>query len=164
MVWEMKVGEYLFGKVVNILEYGVFVKLYESGKVGLISRGDLTWSKITHPEAVVAKGQEVVVKVLSITDNGEKIALSLREAKEDPWDVFNHVYDEGDTVTAVVANKKDYGIFVTIIDGVDAMIHCSSLDIHPQEYFKGNKVDIEIENIDRKKKRVSAVLHRRNNE
>lgn len=154
----MKIGEFLFGKVVNIRDYGVFVKLHESGKVGLISRGDLTWSKITHPDTILEKGDEVVVKVLSVSDDGEKIALSLREAKEEPWEIFNHIYNEGDKVTAVVSNKKDYGIFVTIIDGVDAMIHVSSLKIDPQEYFKGNKVHIEIENIDRSLKRVSAIL------
>lgn len=155
------VGSRVNGKVVNIMNYGVFVRL-EDGIEGLVHISEMSWTKrLNHPSEMVALGDELEVAVLNVNRDRQEISLGLKQTKTNPWSVAAQKYPPGTIVTAIVRGVTNYGAFVEIEEGIDGMIHISDLSwtrkfSHPNEAVqKGDKIKCVVLDIDPDKQRVS---------
>ncbi|MGH9326771.1 MAG: 30S ribosomal protein S1 [Terriglobia bacterium] len=154
-------GQRLEGRIVSITDYGAFVEL-EPGVEGLIHVSEMAWSRrLKHPSKIVAVGNRVEVVLLEIHAEQRRISLSLKQTLPDPWNTLAERYSAGMTVEGRVRNLTDFGAFVEIEDGVDALIHVSDLSWsrsvkHPSEVLKkGQKVQGVILNVDVARRRIS---------
>ena len=152
------------GRVVGIVDYGVFIEL-EPGVEGLIHLSQLSWSKRqTHPSKIVKAGDQVEVGILDVNPAQRRISLSLKDTIPDPWSALPARMAPGTVVKGRVRNLTDFGAFVEIEEGIDGLIHVSSMswakDIkHPSEVLrKGQKVEAVILGIDPEKRRISLGL------
>ncbi|MBN2542965.1 30S ribosomal protein S1 [bacterium] len=164
--WEIIAEKYppdskVKGKVVNITRYGAFVEL-EEGVEGLIHISELSWTKhIEHPSQVLTVGEEIEVLLTDVSVNEQKISLSLKRLKPDPWSELEKIYPVGSKVTGTVTNITSFGVFVEIEEGIDGLIHISDLSwtkrvLHPSEMIKRRqKIDVVVLDIDKENKRIS---------
>lgn len=157
-------GQKLKGRVVSVTDYGAFVEI-EPGVEGLVHVSEMAWGRrLKHPSKLVQVGDHLEVAVLEVHADQRRISLSLRQTLPDPWTTLNERYAVGATVEGRVRNLTDFGAFVEIEDGVDALIHVSDLSWsksikHPSEILrKGQKVQGQILNLDPGKRRISIGL------
>ena len=155
------VGSRVRGKVVNIMNYGVFVRL-EDGIEGLVHISEMSWTKrLNHPSEMLNLNDEVEVMVLNVNKDKQEISLGLKQTETNPWSVAAQKYPPGTLVNATVRGVTNYGAFVEIEEGIDGMIHISDLSwtrkfSHPNEALqKGDKVKCVVLDIDPEKQRVS---------
>ena len=132
-------GAVITGIVKNITDYGAFVDL--GGIDGLIHVTDISYGRVKGPSEVLKKGQEVTAKVLRFDKEKEKISLSLKHLKPDPWVGAAERYKTGEKATGRVAGISDYGVFVELEIGVEGLVHASELTWsrrrrHPSKLYK----------------------------
>lgn len=157
------VGSVVEGKVVNITDYGAFVKL-EEGVEGLLHISELSWTgRIKHPSEVVAMGDVLSLKVIDIRREEQKISFSLRQMEPNPWPEISKKYPVGSVVSGKVYHITDFGAFVEIEKGVDGLLHISNISEHPIKHpsevlRKGQKLEVLILEIDQNTKRISLGL------
>jgi len=155
------VGAKVKGKVVNIMSYGVFVRL-EDGIEGLVHISEMSWTKrLAHPAELVNLGDEIEVVVLSVNKEKQEISLGLKQTQTNPWAIASQKYPVGAIVTAKVRSLTNFGAFVEIEPGIDGMIHISDLSwtrkhSHPGEALqKGEEVKCIVLEVNEEKRRVS---------
>jgi small subunit ribosomal protein S1 len=158
------VGSKVTGKVVNVMNYGVFIRL-EDGIEGLVHISEMSWTKrLSHPSEMLNLGDEIEVVVLSVNKEKQEISLGLKQTETNPWEVAAQKYPPGTVVEAVVRSMTNFGAFVEIEQGIDGMIHISDLSWtqkynHPSEALdKGQKVKCVVLDIDPEKQRMSLGL------
>lgn len=158
------IGTQLKGKIVNILNYGLFVEL-EKGIEGLIHISEISWSKrIADLKETFAIGDIVEAKVLSIEKQSKRISLSIKQLEANPWEIVGEKYSQGMKISGTVRGFSDYGAFVELPDNLEGMIHISDLSWtrkinHPQEVLKkGQKIEVIILSIDAKNQRIALGL------
>ena len=149
------------GKVVGIVDYGVFVEL-EQGIEGLVHVSEMSWNKKTqHPSKVAKVGDEVDVVVLDIKPSDRRVSLGIKQAQPDPWLLIAEKYPVGTVVTGKVRNIAEFGAFIEIEDGFDGLVHVSDVSWterikNPHEVFKkGEDVTAKVLKIDPENRRVS---------
>ena len=155
------VGKKIKGKVVSITDYGAFVEL-EKGVEGLIHISEMSWTQhIKHPSKLMAIGDMVEAKVLSVDKENEKISLGIKQLEPDPWENIEKKYKVGTRVTGRVRNLTAFGVFIELEEGIDGLVHISDLSWskriqHPSEVMKkGEKVEVVVLNVDRENRRIS---------
>jgi small subunit ribosomal protein S1 len=155
------VGAKVKGKVVNVMSYGVFVRL-EDGIEGLVHISEMSWTKrLSHPGEIVNLGDEIEVVVLSVNKEKQEISLGLKQTQTNPWAIASQKYPEGAIVTAKVRSLTNFGAFVEVEPGIDGMIHISDLSwtrkhSHPGEALqKGQEVKCIVLEVNEEKRRVS---------
>lgn len=157
------IGSIVEGKVVNITEYGAFIKI-EEGIEGLLHISELSWTgRVRKPSEVVAMGDPVTVKVIDIKKDQQKISFSLRELEANPWPAIAEKFPVGSIVKGKVYNITEFGAFVEIEKDIDGLLHISNITDepikHPSEVLrKGQKLDVMILEIDPDNKRISLGL------
>ena len=112
------------GKVTNLVDYGAFVEL-EPGVEGLVHISEMSWGRVENPKKVFNVGDKVTVLIKDI--NGDKIALSLKFPEENPWLTAAEDFAVGNVVKGKVARMTDFGAFVELAPGVDALLHVSQI-------------------------------------
>ncbi len=117
------VGMIVNGKVKNITDFGAFVDL--GGADGLIHISEMGWSRLESPKKVFKVGQEVEAFIREI--KGNKIALSMKWPDQNPWAKAEEKYAVGTVVKGKVVRMTEYGAFVELEDGVDALLHVSQI-------------------------------------
>jgi len=149
------------GKVVNIMNYGVFVRL-EDGIEGLVHISEMSWTKrLNHPSEMLNLGDEIEVAVLSVNKEKQEISLGLKQTETNPWTVASQKYPQGIIVTATVRSVTNFGVFVEIEEGIHGMIHISDLSWtrkynHPSEAVqKGEEIKCVVLEVDPEKQRIS---------
>src|SRR5712675_1105239 len=149
------------GKIVGIVDYGVFVEL-EQGIEGLVHVSEMSWNKkIQHPSKVAKVGEEVDVVVLDIKPSDRRISLGIKQAQPDPWLLIAEKYPVGTVVTGKVRNIAEFGAFIEIEDGFDGLVHVSDVSWterikNPHEVFKkGEPVTAKVLRVDEDNRRVS---------
>jgi len=153
------IGSLVEGRVTYLTNFGVFVEI-EEGLEGLIHISDLSWDKrISHPKEVVRVGEIIKVKVLDVKDVEKRMALGLKQIQPDPWEKLLQEYRVGDTVSGIVQEITNFGVFVKLAPGIDGLIHVSELGSeyihHPNKVTSvGEKISAEIVEIDREKRRI----------
>lgn len=142
------------GKVRNLTNYGAFIEL-EEGIDGLLHVSDMSWTrKISHPNEMLEKGQEVSCKILSVDQDRRRIALGLKQLDEDPWaqDIPGK-YQPGQVVHGAVTKITNFGVFVGLEDGLEGLLHISELADHkvenPEDVVKvGDEIEVKILRVD----------------
>ncbi len=149
------------GKVVNISDYGAFIEL-EKGVEGLIHISEMSWTQhIKHPSKILAVGEWVEAKILSIDKEGKKISLGLKQLEPDPWETLGEKYPIGSKHEGKVRNLTNFGAFIELEEGIDGLIHISDLSWtkkirHPGEVLKkGDDIEVVVLNVDRSNRRIS---------
>lgn len=119
----IKEGDIVEGTVKNVTDFGAFIDL--GGVDGLLHISEMSWGRIEHPKKVFKVGDQLKVLIKEI--NGNKIALSLKFDDANPWKDAASKYAVGNVVTGKVARMTDFGAFVELEDGVDALLHVSQI-------------------------------------
>ncbi len=147
------------GRVRNITNFGVFVGI-DDAIDGLVHISDLSWTKrVKHPSEILRKGQEVECKVLKIDKENERFSLGIKQVQPDPWEQVPSKYRPGADVIGKVVNITDFGVFVELEEGIEALIHVSELSREkikdPSEIVQtGQEVTAEILNVDMSERKI----------
>ena len=122
---KLNVGDVVDGVVKNLTDFGAFVDL--GGADGLLHISEMSWGRVENPKKLFKVGDEVQVLVKDI--QGEKIALSLKFEDKNPWLNADEKYAIGNIVTGKIARMTDFGAFVELEPGVDALLHVSQISM-----------------------------------
>jgi len=158
------IGSIVKGQVVNIMNYGAFVKL-EEGVEGLVHISEMSWTRrLNHPSEMVAIGDTVEVGVLGINKDKQEISLGMKQVEVNPWTMMEQKYPPGTIIKGRVRNMTNYGAFIEIEEGIDGLLHISDMSWtkkikHPSEVIKkGEKIEAVVLSVDQEKKRVALGL------
>ena len=120
---KIQVGDRVKGTVKNVTDFGAFIDL--GGADGLLHISEMSWGRVDNPKNVFSVGDEVEAIIKDI--QGEKIALSLKFEETNPWVNAAEKYAVGNVVKGKVARMTDFGAFVELEPGVDALLHVSQI-------------------------------------
>ena len=155
-------GARLEGEVVEITDFGAFVNL--GGVDGLVHRSEITHGRFNHPREVLELGQKVQVEVMDLDLERERINLSIKSLKGDPWENVLANFSIGQRVSGKVTNITPFGAFVEIESGLEGLIHVSEMSWtkrvrHPKEIVEeGQEVEAMVLKIDVPQQRISLGL------
>lgn len=153
-----KPGDKVEGKVRSITDYGVFVGI-EDGVDGMVHKTDLSWTvKINNPADVYQKGDDVEAIILSINHDEKKVSLGVRQLYDDPWGTLLEKFKPGTVVEQVtVLATTDYGAFVRIADGIEAIIPMGEMPAGTT-LKAGDVVKAEVANVDTMDRRITMSM------
>lgn len=148
-----KEGDVVKGSVTSLTDFGAFVKI--SSVEGLLHNQDYSWDKSIKCKNELKVGEEVEVKIIKISPNDEKISLSKKALLESPAEQFAKTHRLNSVVKGTIRDIKDFGVFVSIENGVDALIRNEDLSPLVKEELKvGDSVEAAIVFLDAKKDRI----------
>ena len=152
-------GDIVEGTVKNVTDFGAFIDL--GGVDGLLHISEMSWGRIEHPVKVFKVGQKLNVLIKEI--NGTKIALSLKFDEMNPWKDAATKFAVGNIVTGKVARMTDFGAFIEIESGVDALLHVSQISKEriekPADVLKvGDEVTAKITDFNEETKKISRLF------
>ena len=152
-------GDKIGGKVRSLTDYGVFVGI-EEGVDGMVHKSDLSWTvKVNNPADLYHKNDDVEAIILSINHDEKKVSLGIKQLVDDPWPTILNDVPTGTVVEAAVISVVDYGAFVRVRDGIEALIPSSELLEDEANKIKvGDTVKCEVTNIDAVDRRVTATM------
>jgi small subunit ribosomal protein S1 len=156
-------GDICSGQVTNLCDFGVFVDL--GGLEGLIHISELSWGRVGHPRDILSRGDTINVYVMHVDQGQERVALSLKRLRPDPWQTVEERYFVGQIVEGMITNVVDFGAFACIEEGLEGLIHVSELAeghfLHPRNVVReGETVRARILNIDGRARRLGLSLRR----
>lgn len=122
MVEKYKVGDVIEGEITGVVDFGIFVKI-EEGLEGLAHISELDWALVEDPNALFKVGEKTKAKVISI--DGDKISLSVKALKPDPWAEHKEKYKKGDITSGKVLRLNKFGALVTLETGIYGLAHIS---------------------------------------
>jgi small subunit ribosomal protein S1 len=156
----LKEGEVVKGKVVNIEDYGAFLEIMP-GVEGLVHVSEITWANTPiNAKEFFKLNDEYEAKVVTLDKDTRKMSLSIKQLTEDPWATIENQFPEGSKHKGTVKNITPYGVFVELATGIGGMIHISDLSWlkrfnNPNEYTKvGNEIDVLILSIDKEGRKL----------
>jgi len=156
---KLEKGQVLEGTVKNITSYGVFVDL--GGIDGLVHITDLSWGRISHPDEIVSLDENINVVILDFDEGKSRIQLGLKQLGAHPWDSLEGDLKVGDEVDGKVVVVADYGVFVELQAGIEALLHVSEMSwsTHLRSandfYKKGDAVKAQILTLDKETRKMS---------
>lgn len=115
-------GDELVGEVTGLVDFGIFVKL-EEGLEGLVHISEIDWGLVENPKTMFKIGEKVRVKVIEIKD--DKISLSIKALKENPWREAEKKYKKDNIVKGIIIKFNKYGALASIEEGVAGLVHLS---------------------------------------
>src|SRR5690606_4398159 len=132
LLGELKEGEVRSGVVSGLRDFGAFVDL--GGADGLIHISELAWHRVKHPKEVLNVGDTVSVYVLRLDDEGKRIGLSLKRLQPNPWSMVEEMYHIGQLVDGTVSRLADFGAFISMEPGIEALLHVSQIAQTPPNH------------------------------
>ena len=156
---KLEKGQVLEGTVKNITSYGVFVDL--GGIDGLIHITDLSWGRIAHPDEIVSLDETINVVILDFDEGKSRIQLGLKQLGSHPWEKLDENLKIGDEVNGKVVVVADYGVFVELQAGVEALLHVSEMSwsTHLRSandfYKKGDSLKAQVLTLDKETRKMS---------
>ena len=152
----IQVGDVVEGKVKNVTEFGAFIDL--GGVDGLLHISEMSWGRIESPKKVFKVGDTVKAFIKDI--QGEKVALSMKFPDQNPWADAEEKFAVGTVVTGKVARMSDFGAFVELVPGVDALLHVSQIAREhiekPSDVLKvGQEIEAKIVDFNLEDKKIS---------
>ena len=157
-----KIGSNILGIVSKIVDFGAFI-LLDDNIEGLCHISELSWTKHPqHPSAIVCEGEKVLVRLLSFDVEKQRVSLSIKQAKENPWNSFANSLTSDSILEGVISRIEKYGIFIQLTEEMEGLCHNSELSWnriqHPNEvgsFEIGQKMKVKVLHIDPKKQRIS---------
>jgi small subunit ribosomal protein S1 len=156
----VKEGEVVRGRVVNIEDYGAFLEIFP-GVEGLVHVSEITWANTPiNAKEFFKLGDEHEAKVVTLSKQDRKMSLSIKQMSQDPWNTIETQFPEGSRHKGLVKNITPYGVFVELAPGIGGMIHISDLSWlkrfnNPNEYTRvGNHIDVVIMSIDKDNRKL----------
>lgn len=156
----VKEGEVVEGKVVNIEDYGAFLEI-QPGVEGLVHVSEITWANTPiNAKEFFKLGDLHKAKVVTLDKDARKMSLSIKQLSQDPWSNIENAFPEGSRHNGLVKNITPYGVFIELATGIGGMIHISDLSWlkrfnHPSEYTKvGERIDVIIMGIDKENRKL----------
>ncbi len=134
-----KVGDIVDGEVSGVVDFGAFVKIGVSDSTptegapqleGLVHISELDWQLIENPRQVVKVGDKIQAKIIGI--EGDKISLSMKALKKDPWDEIEDTYKAGQAVKGKVVKLNPFGAFIKLDDNIQGLCHISEFESEDQ--------------------------------
>jgi small subunit ribosomal protein S1 len=156
-------GAVMNGRVASVRDLGAFIDL-GGGVQGLLHVSEMGWSRVEDLSQVLKAGDEITVKVLRVDDDRQKISLGVKQLSEDPWSRVAATYEVGQVHTGRVTRVTDFGAFVELEPGIDALAHASTFAPTgrsggwSREVAVGMNGTFEILSIDADKKRIGVAL------
>ncbi|MBN2317513.1 MAG: S1 RNA-binding domain-containing protein [Acidobacteria bacterium] len=155
-------GAVLTGCVTSIRDFGAFVDL-GAGIQGLLHVSEMSWSRMSIPSEIVKPGEEITVKVLRVDEDKQKISLGLKQLSEDPWSKAGDVYEAGQQRPGRVTRIAEFGAFVELEPGIEALAHASTFAPTASggwssQVAPGMTGTFEILSIDLDQKRIGVAL------
>ena len=156
-------GAVVTGRVASVRDFGVFVDL-GGGVQGLLHVSEIGWSRVDDPSQMFTPGDEITVKVLNVDEQKQKISLGLKQLTDDPWMTAAERYAVGQVHQARVTRVAEFGAFVELEPGVEALAHASTFpptgrsDAWTKQVPPGSTAAFEILSIDPVKKRIGVAL------
>lgn len=155
----LKEGDVVDGVVKNVTDFGAFVDL--NGVDGLLHISEMSWGRVEHPKKVFKVGDQLKVLVKEI--NGEKIALSLKFDETNPWINAAEKFAVGTVLKGKVARMTDFGAFVELEPGVDALLHVSQISrehvAKPADVLNiGDEIEAKIVDFNEEEKKISLSM------
>ena len=137
------------------------------GIAGLLHVSDMSWTKkVTHPNELLKKGEEVKCVVLEVDQDKQRISLGVKQLTEDPWlEAIPGAYQPGMVVRGKVTKITNFGVFVELEDDLEGLLHISELADHkvenPQDVVKADEeVDVKILRVDISDRKIGLSLKR----
>lgn len=156
----IKEGEVVKGKVVNIEDYGAFLEIMP-GVEGLVHVSEITWANTPiNAKEFFKLNDEYEAKIVTLDKDTRKMSLSIKQMSNDPWSEIDANFPEGSKHTGIVKNITPYGVFIELATGIGGMIHISDLSWlkrfnNPNEYTKvGETIEVVIMNIDKEGRKL----------
>ena len=156
-------GDVMTGRVVSVRDFGAFVDL-GGGVQGLLHVSEMGWSRIADPTQVAAPGQEITVKVLRVDENSQQIALGLKQLTADPWSTVQASYQIGQVREGRVTRVADFGAFVELEPGIEALAHASTFPPTGKSGGWSRSIAVgmtgafEVLSVDPEKKRIGVAM------
>ena len=155
----LEVGQTVEGTVKNVTDFGAFVDI--GGVDGLLHISEMSWGRIGNPKKVFSSGDQIKVLVKDIKDG--KIALSLKFPETNPWKDAATKYAVGNVVTGKVARMTDFGAFVELEKGVDALLHVSQISLEhvdkPSDVLKiGQEITAKVVDFNGEENKISLSI------
>ena len=169
--WELVSEKYPNGTIVtgtirNLANYGAFVEI-EPGIDGLLHISDMSWTKkVTHPNELYKKSDEVECVVLDVDRDKQRISLGIKQLSEDPWaEAIPSAYQPGMVVRGKVTKITNFGVFVELEEELEGLLHISELADHkvenPQDVVTvDEEVDVKILRVDIDDRKIGLSLKR----
>ena len=152
----LQVNDIIDGEVKSVTAFGAFVDL--GGVDGLLHISEMSWGRVDSPKALFKVGDKVRVYIKSIEEG--KIALSAKFPDENPWKIASEKYQPGTIVTGKVARMTDFGAFIELEPGLDALLHVSQISKKhvkkPADVLKqGQIIDAKVVDFKEEEKKIS---------
>ena len=156
---KIEAGMKVEGVVKNVTDFGAFIDL--GGVDGLLHISEMSWGRTENPKKVYKVGDSVKCFIKEI--NGDKIALSVKYPDQNPWNDASTKYAIGNVVTGKVARMTDFGAFVQLEDGIDALLHVSQISREhinkPEDVLKiGQEVTAKVVDLNEAEKKISLSM------
>lgn len=152
-------GDIVDGVVTTLTNFGAFVRI--GTLEGLLHNEDSSWDRNDKCKDIFKTGDNIQVKIIKIDNKNQKISLSQKDLKESPVTKYAKTHGNGDIVSGTIRDIKDFGVFVSLEDGVDALIRkedIGNLDINSLKV--GDSIEAAIAFIDEKKNRIRLSVRR----
>ena len=155
----IKPGDVVEGTIKNVTDFGAFIDL--GGADGLLHISEMSWGRVENPKKVFNVGDEVKVMIKEI--NGDKIALSMKFPEENPWLTAAEKFAVGNVVTGKVARMTDFGAFVELAPGIDALLHVSQISrehvAKPSDVLSiGQEIEAKVVDFNGEDKKISLSM------
>ena len=160
---EIEVGTVIKSRVVNIVDFGIFVDL--EGVDGLVHKSEIDWVRVNKPSKLFKAGDEIEVKVVGVDLEKGRVSLSRKALLPNPWHELVEKFNEGDLVDGKVISVLDFGAFVELKEGLQGLVHVSEVGYENTEdpksaVRKDDQVLVRIMGIDPRRERVSLSMRR----
>ena len=156
---KIQVGDTVEGVVKSVVDFGAFIDI--GGADGLLHISEMSWGRVGNPRKLFKPGDKVTTFIKEI--NGDKIALSLKFPEANPWAHAAEKYAAGSVVTGRVARMTDFGAFVELEPGVDALLHVSQISREhiekPADVLKiGQEIEAKVVDFNEDDKKISLSI------
>lgn len=156
---KIEVGMMMEGTVKNLTNFGAFIDL--GGADGLLHISEMSWGRVDDPKKIFKVGDKVNVRIKDIVDS--KIALTMKLEENNPWKNAAEKYQIGTLITGKVARMTDFGAFIELEEGIDALLHVSQISIEhvekPSDVLKvGQEITAKIVDFNEETKKISLSI------
>lgn len=160
---ELEPGMVINSRVVNVVDFGLFVDL--DGVDGLVHKSEIDWDRVYDPSKYFKVGDEIEVKVVDIDVDRERVSLSRKALLPNPWQKLASKYENGDLVEGKVVSVLDFGAFVELPEGLQGLVHVSEIGYanmgDPKSVVKkGDKVLVRVLGVEPERERISLSMRR----